>query len=45
MQTPAIWRPTIGRTSGLPGANGATGTTAPQFEQKRALGGNPVPQR
>jgi hypothetical protein len=34
----------MGRTSGLPAMYGTTGTTAPQLEQKRALGGNPVPQ-
>jgi hypothetical protein len=45
MQTPAICLPTIGRTSGRPGAGGAAVTTFPQFEQNRALGGNPVPQR
>jgi hypothetical protein len=44
-QTPAICRPTSGRTSGLPGIGGATEITAPQFEQNRALWGNPVPQR
>jgi len=45
MQTPAICLPTIGRTSGLPGGGGAAVTTFPQFEQNRALGGNPVPHR
>jgi hypothetical protein len=35
----------IGRTNGLPGGGGAAVTTVPQFEQNRALGGNPVPQR
>jgi hypothetical protein len=44
MQTPASIRPAIGRTNCLPGMYGMTGTTAPQLEQKRALGGNPVPQ-
>ena len=41
MQTPAICRPAIGRTRGLPGGGGAAVTTFPQFEQNRALGGNP----
>jgi hypothetical protein len=45
MQTPAICRPTIGRINGLPGGSGAVVTTVPQFEQNRALGGNPDPQR
>jgi hypothetical protein len=45
MQTPAICRPTIGLTNGLPGGGGTFVTTFPQFEQNRALGGNPVPQR
>jgi hypothetical protein len=45
MHTPAICLPAIGRTSGLPGGGGAAVTTFPQFEQNRALGGNPVPQR
>jgi hypothetical protein len=45
MHTPAICRPARGRTKGLPGWCGAAVTTFPQFEQNRALGGNPVPQR
>jgi hypothetical protein len=45
MQTPAIWRPTIGRTSGLPGGGGAAVTTFPQVEQNLALGGKEFPQR
>jgi hypothetical protein len=45
MQTPAIFRPTIGRTSGLPCNTGATGTLAPQLEQNRALKGNAFPHR
>jgi hypothetical protein len=45
MQTPAIMRPKCGRHSGRPGIADGTGTAAPQFEQKRAVGGNPVPQR
>jgi hypothetical protein len=34
-----------GRTSGLPGIDCTAGITAPQFEQNRALWGNPLPQR
>jgi hypothetical protein len=45
MQTPAIALPRWGRISGLPGMGGATEITAPQFEQNRALCGNPVPHR
>jgi len=45
MHTPAICRPAIGLTSGLPCGGGAAVTVLPQFEQKRALGGNAVPQR
>jgi len=33
-----------GLTSALPGIGCANGITAPQFEQKRALAGNPAPQ-
>jgi hypothetical protein len=44
-QTPAICRPARGRISGLPGRVCVTGIVAPQLEQKRALPGNPVPQR
>jgi hypothetical protein len=35
----------MGRISGLPGMGCAMGMVAPQFEQKRALAGNPDPQR
>lgn len=45
MQTPAICRPACGRTSGRLVGGGATFTPAPQFEQNRAVAGNPVPQR
>src|SRR5580698_8120246 len=44
-QTPAICRPISGLTSGRPGTECATEMAAPQLEQKRALVGNPVPQR
>jgi len=45
MQTPAIRRPTIGRTSGLPAMTCGPATAAPQLEQNRALSGNEIPQR
>jgi hypothetical protein len=45
MQTPPIWRPIRGRISGRPHSGCTAGMAAPQFEQKWALGGNPVPQR
>jgi hypothetical protein len=45
MQTPAILRPKMGRTSGLPCTACAVGTPAPHDEQNRALTGNWVPQR
>jgi hypothetical protein len=45
MQTPAIRRPTIGRTSGLPTMYCGPATAAPQLEQNRALSGNEIPQR
>jgi hypothetical protein len=45
MQTPAICRPAIGLTSGRPGGGAVAVTALPQFEQNRALVGNPDPQR
>jgi hypothetical protein len=45
MQTPAMLRPACGRTSGRPTMGGAAMITCPQLEQKRAVLGNPVPQR
>jgi hypothetical protein len=35
----------MGRISGLPGMGGVTFTVLPQFEQNRAVAGNPVPHR